>query len=96
MPGFVLHTELNGLKEERRPHRFHCQYAAEGGYGNPRFGRNHMGRAATRPSHVDQWRPGAGETLFGPEFLVRGTTQYNEPGVFMSMRKLSISRPNLG
>ena len=31
--------------------------------------------------------PGAGKTLFGLEFLVRGATKYNEPGVFMSFEE---------
>jgi circadian clock protein KaiC len=31
--------------------------------------------------------PGAGKTLFGLEFLVRGATQYGEPGVFMSFEE---------
>src|SRR5450631_3499846 len=30
---------------------------------------------------------GAGKTLFGLEFLVRGATQYNEPGVFISFEE---------
>ncbi len=30
---------------------------------------------------------GAGKTLFAMEFLVRGATQYNEPGVFMSFEE---------
>jgi circadian clock protein KaiC len=30
---------------------------------------------------------GAGKTLFGLEFLVRGATQFNEPGVFMSFEE---------
>ena len=30
---------------------------------------------------------GAGKTLFGLEFLVRGATQYSEPGVFMSFEE---------
>src|SRR5579863_2951229 len=30
---------------------------------------------------------GAGKTLFGLEFLVRGATQHNEPGVFMSFEE---------
>jgi circadian clock protein KaiC len=30
---------------------------------------------------------GSGKTLFGVEFLVRGATQYNEPGVFMSFEE---------
>jgi circadian clock protein KaiC len=30
---------------------------------------------------------GAGKTLFGMEFLVRGATRYNEPGVFMSFEE---------
>jgi circadian clock protein KaiC len=30
---------------------------------------------------------GAGKTLFGLEFLVRGATQYDEPGVFMSFEE---------
>ena len=30
---------------------------------------------------------GSGKTLFGLEFLVRGTTQYDEPGVFMSFEE---------
>ena len=31
--------------------------------------------------------PGCGKTLFAMEFLVRGATQYNEPGVFMSFEE---------
>src|ERR1700681_358078 len=30
---------------------------------------------------------GAGKTLFGLEFLVRGATHYNEPGLFMSFEE---------
>ncbi|HKZ53730.1 MAG TPA: ATPase domain-containing protein, partial [Candidatus Acidoferrales bacterium] len=30
---------------------------------------------------------GSGKTLLGLEFLVRGATQYNEPGVFMSFEE---------
>ena len=30
---------------------------------------------------------GAGKTLFGLEFLVRGVTQFSEPGVFMSFEE---------
>src|ERR1035437_2966590 len=30
---------------------------------------------------------GSGKTLFGLEFLVRGTTQYSEPGVFISFEE---------
>jgi len=30
---------------------------------------------------------GSGKTLFGVEFLVRGVTQFNEPGVFMSFEE---------
>jgi len=30
---------------------------------------------------------GAGKTMFGLEFLVRGATQYSEPGVFMSFEE---------
>ena len=32
---------------------------------------------------------GAGKTLFAVEFLVRGATLYNEPGVFMSFEETS-------
>lgn len=32
---------------------------------------------------------GCGKTLFGMEFLVRGATQFNEPGVFMSFEETS-------
>jgi len=31
--------------------------------------------------------PGSGKTLFGTEFLVRGATAYDEPGVFMSFEE---------
>jgi circadian clock protein KaiC len=31
--------------------------------------------------------PGSGKTMFGLEFLVRGATQYSEPGVFMSFEE---------
>src|SRR5712692_5253470 len=30
---------------------------------------------------------GSGKTLFGVEFLVRGATQYNEPGVLVSFEE---------
>src|SRR3989338_49672 len=30
---------------------------------------------------------GSGKTMFGLEFLIRGATQYNEPGVFMSFEE---------
>ena len=30
---------------------------------------------------------GSGKTLFGLEFLVRGATEFNEPGVFMSFEE---------
>ena len=30
---------------------------------------------------------GSGKTLFGLEFLVRGATQFSEPGVFMSFEE---------
>ena len=30
---------------------------------------------------------GCGKTLFGMEFLVRGATQFNEPGIFMSFEE---------
>ncbi len=43
---------------------------------------------------------GAGKTLFGLEFLVRGITQYNEPGVFMSFEEsipdLTVNTASLG
>ena len=43
---------------------------------------------------------GCGKTLFGMEFLVRGATQYNEPGVFMSFEEtaeeLTINVASLG
>src|SRR5579871_6957743 len=31
--------------------------------------------------------PGCGKTLFGLEFLVRGATQFGEPGVFVSFEE---------
>ncbi len=33
--------------------------------------------------------PGCGKTLFGMQFLVKGITDYNEPGVFMSFEETS-------
>src|SRR3954468_10957836 len=43
---------------------------------------------------------GSGKTLFGLEFLVRGATQYGEPGVFMSFEEsiadLSTNAASLG
>lgn len=43
---------------------------------------------------------GCGKTLFGIEFLVRGATQFNEPGVFMSfeetIEELTINVASLG
>src|ERR1051326_491201 len=30
---------------------------------------------------------GCGKTLFGMEFLIRGATQFNEPGVFMAFEE---------
>ena len=44
------------------------------------------GLPAGRPTLVSGGA-GAGKTLFGLEFLVRGATQYNEPGVFMSFEE---------
>ena len=31
--------------------------------------------------------PGCGKTLMGIQFLVKGITEYNEPGVFFSFKK---------
>ena len=43
---------------------------------------------------------GSGKTLFGLEFLVRGATQYDEPGVFMSFEEtipdLTVNAASLG
>src|SRR5580692_590360 len=43
---------------------------------------------------------GAGKTMFGLEFLVRGATQYGEPGVFMSFEEtlpdLAVNAASLG
>ena len=43
---------------------------------------------------------GSGKTLFGVEFLVRGATQYNEPGVFISFEEtipdLTVNAASLG
>ena len=44
------------------------------------------GLPAARPTLVSGGA-GSGKTLFGLEFLVRGATQYNEPGVFMSFEE---------
>ena len=33
--------------------------------------------------------PGCGKTMFGLEFLVRGATEYNEPGVLMTFEETS-------
>src|SRR3954465_680154 len=33
--------------------------------------------------------PGCGKTLFGVEFLVRGATQFDEPGVFITFEESS-------
>jgi circadian clock protein KaiC len=33
--------------------------------------------------------PGCGKTMLGLEFLVRGATQYNEPGVLMTFEETS-------
>src|ERR1700675_1113549 len=44
------------------------------------------GLPAGRPTLVSGGA-GSGKTLFGLEFLVRGATQYNEPGVFMSFEE---------
>src|ERR1035437_87806 len=46
--------QTNGTKEESKPAIF--QDAAESIHRHPGFGRNHGGRAATRPSHSCQWR----------------------------------------
>jgi circadian clock protein KaiC len=44
--------------------------------------------------------PGSGKTMFGLEFLVRGATLYNEPGVFMSFEEtipdLTVNAASLG
>src|ERR1700693_2830359 len=43
---------------------------------------------------------GSGKTMFGLEFLVRGATQYGEPGVFMSFEEtipdLTVNAASLG
>ena len=43
---------------------------------------------------------GSGKTMFGLEFLVRGATQYNEPGVFISFEEtipdLTVNAASLG
>src|SRR5512138_189739 len=43
---------------------------------------------------------GCGKTLFSMEFLVRGATQFNEPGVFMSFEEseeeLAVNVASLG
>jgi circadian clock protein KaiC len=44
------------------------------------------GLPAGRPTLVSGGA-GSGKTLFGLEFLVRGATQYNEPGVFISFEE---------
>ncbi len=44
------------------------------------------GLPAGRPTLVSGGA-GSGKTLFGLEFLVRGATQYGEPGVFMSFEE---------
>ncbi|MCX5770733.1 MAG: hypothetical protein NTZ09_10740, partial [Candidatus Hydrogenedentes bacterium] len=31
--------------------------------------------------------PGSGKTLFGMEFLIRGATEYGEPGVFIAFEE---------
>jgi len=42
---------------------------------------------AERKTDTCLWCAGCGKTLFAMEFLVRGATMYNEPGVFMSFEK---------
>jgi hypothetical protein len=44
------------------------------------------GLPRSRPTLVSG-SAGSGKTLFGLEFLVRGATQFNEPGVFMSFEE---------
>lgn len=44
------------------------------------------GLPAGRPTLV-YGSAGSGKTLIGMEFLVRGATKYNEPGVFMSFEE---------
>src|ERR1039457_2061921 len=44
------------------------------------------GLPAGRPTLVSGGA-GSGKTMFGLEFLVRGATQYGEPGVFMSFEE---------
>jgi circadian clock protein KaiC len=44
------------------------------------------GLPAARPTLVSGGA-GSGKTLFGVEFLVRGATEYDEPGVFMSFEE---------
>jgi circadian clock protein KaiC len=46
------------------------------------------GLPAARPTLVCG-SAGAGKTLFAMEFLIRGATQFNEPGVFMSFEETS-------
>src|SRR4051812_20916902 len=46
------------------------------------------GLPARRPTLVCGG-PGCGKTLLAMEFLVRGATDYNEPGVFMAFEETS-------
>ena len=54
---------------------------------HPRAGRDHRRRPPQGAAHAGLRRRGCGKTLLGMEFLVRGATEYDEPGVFMAFEE---------
>jgi circadian clock protein KaiC len=71
-------------KPKARPRAFTLAKALTGIQGLDEVTRG--GLPAGRPTLVSG-SAGSGKTLFGLEFLVRGATQYGEPGVFISFEE---------
>jgi len=72
------------LKKSRRPAAKTLQKALSGIQGLDEITAG--GLPQGRPTLISGG-PGSGKTMFGLEFLVRGATQYNEPGVFISFEE---------
>src|SRR4026207_2264452 len=85
------------LKKARTPSAPPLQKAATGIPGLDEVAGG--GLPAGRPTLVSGGA-GSGKTLFALEFLVRGATQFDEPGVFMSFEEtipdLAINAASLG
>jgi len=74
------------VKQPASPHPFHLQKCPTGISGVDELTGGGVPRG--RPTLVTGG-PGSGKTLLAMEFLVKGATQYGEPGVFMAFEETS-------